>query len=64
MNQTTKIENKTMNFRIQKADGTILNTGTGLDSWFTLDVAKNKVNYNKGERIVESDGVYILWEVL
>jgi len=51
-------------YRIQKKDGRILNAGTGKDSWFTLSEARKKVNYKKGERIVESNGVHILWEVL
>lgn len=51
-------------YRIQKKNGTILNAGTSKDSWFTLEQARKKVNYSKGERIIESDGVHILWEVL
>ena len=53
-----------MKYRIQKADKTILNAGTGEDSWFSLDSARELVNYEKGERIIESDGVNILWEIL
>jgi len=52
------------NYRIQKENGKFLNAGTGLDSWFTLDQAKQIVNYNIGEKIVECDGMNILWEVL
>ena len=52
------------NYRIQNEDGTFLNANTGLDSWFTLEEARNKVDYSIGQRIVEHDGVSILWEVL
>ena len=51
-------------YRIQKKNGTILNAGTSKDSWFTLEQARKKVDYSKGERIVESNGIHILWEVL
>jgi hypothetical protein len=47
-----------------KENGKFKNAGTGNDSWFTLDKARKLVNYEKGEMIVESDGVNILWEVL
>lgn len=53
-----------MRYRIQNADGTIFNAGTGLDSWFTLEDARKLVNYELGQRIIEDDGVNILWEVL
>lgn len=52
-----------INFRIQNANGTFLNAGTGVDSWFTLESARKLVNYEIGQRIIESDGVNILWEV-
>lgn len=52
------------NYRIQNENGTFLNAGTGLDSWFTLDNARKLVDYKIGQRIIESDGVYVLWEVL
>jgi hypothetical protein len=55
---------KTANYRIQNANGTILNAGTGLDSWFTLEAARKLVSYELGQRIIESDGVSILWEVM
>ena len=55
---------KPLKFRIQNSDRTFFNAGTGKNSWFTLDKARSLVNYNKGQRIVESDGVNILWEVL
>ena len=51
-------------YRIQNENGTFLNAGTGLDSWFTLEDARKIVNYEIGQRVVESDGVRILWEVL
>lgn len=51
-------------YRIQNEDGTFLNAGTDLDSWFTLDEAHKKVRYDTGQRIVECDGVNVLWEVL
>ena len=49
-------------YRIQNANKTFLNAGTGIDSWFTLDKARELVNRDQGQRIVESDGVNILWE--
>ncbi len=48
-------------YRIQNEDGTFLNAGTGLESWFTLEDARNEVK--EGQRIVEHDGINILWEV-
>ena len=51
-------------YRIQNANGTILNAGIGIDSWFTLEQARKLVDYDKGQRIIESDGVNILWEIL
>jgi hypothetical protein len=53
-----------MKYRIQNDDGTFLNAGTGLDSWFNLDAARKLVRYDKGQRIVEHDGVNVLWEIL
>jgi hypothetical protein len=53
-----------MKYRIQTADRKIKYAGTGEDSWFTLEKARLLVDYTLGERIVESDGVNILWEVL
>ena len=52
-----------LKYRIQKEDGRFLNAGTGLDSWFTLEQARQLVNYDKGQRIIESDGINILWEI-
>lgn len=51
-----------MKYRIQNENGTFLNAGTGEESWFTLEQARNIVDYNKGQRIVEHDGVNVLWE--
>lgn len=51
-------------YRIQNNNGTFLNAGTGLDSWFTLETARKLVNYEQGQRIIESDGINVLWEVL
>lgn len=50
-----------MKYRIQNENGTFVNAGTGLESWFTLEDARKIVI--EGQRIVESDGVNILWEV-
>ena len=52
------------NYRIQNANGTFLNAGTDLGSWLTLENARATVNYEIGQRIVEHDGVNILWEIL
>lgn len=50
-------------FRIQNPNGTIMNAGTDHPSWFTLEQARRLVNYDRGQRIVEDDGVRILWEI-
>lgn len=52
-----------MKYRIQTAEGKFLNAGTGLNSWFDLETARKTVNYDLGQRIVEHNGVDILWEV-
>ena len=54
----------TIKYRVQNADGTMLNAGTGIDSWFTLEDARSLVNYKDGQKIVESNGMDILWEIL
>ena len=54
----------TIKYRIQNADGKIFNAGTGEDSWFSLEEARKLVNYEKGQRIVEHDGINVLWEIL
>lgn len=51
-------------YRIQNEDRTFLNAGTDLPSWFHLETAYKTVNYAQGQRIVEHDGVNVLWEVL
>jgi len=51
-----------LSYRIQNENGTYLNAGTGEDSWFSLEKARQLVNYDKGQRIVEHDGMNILWE--
>lgn len=58
--KTSKIKTS---FRIETAEKKIKFAGTGENSWFTLDEARKLVDYSKGERIVESNGVEILWEV-
>ena len=49
-------------FRIQNANGTFLNAGTDEGSWFILNDARDLVDYDAGQRIIESNGVDILWE--
>ena len=51
-------------YRIVNADRTIMNAGTGLDSWFSLDQARKLVNYEAGQMIYQHDGMNLLWEVL
>lgn len=51
-------------YKIKNADGTYLNNGTGLQSWFSLEEARKIVNYSIGQQIREHDGVNDLWEVL
>jgi hypothetical protein len=53
-----------LKYRIQNSNGTFLNAGTGLPSWFTLEDARKIVDYKKDQRIIESDGMNILWEIL
>jgi hypothetical protein len=50
-------------YRILTKDLRILNAGTDLPSWFTLEKARKIVNRDKGEAIIEHDGINILWEV-
>lgn len=54
---------KNVRYRIQNEDGRFLNAGTGIDSWFNLEDARKLVDYEAGQRIVEHDGVSVLWEV-
>jgi len=51
-------------YRIQNENGTFLNAGTDLESWFTLEDARKLVNYEIGQRIVEHNGTEVLWEVM
>lgn len=53
-----------MRYRIQNSDGTFLNAGTGEGSWFSLEDARKKVDYTKGQSIVEHDGMNVLLEIL
>lgn len=55
---------KEYKYKIKNADGTYLNSGTDLPSWFTLEEARKIVNYSIGQQIREHDGVNDLWEVL
>lgn len=54
-----------INFRIQNANGTFYNAGTGLNSWFTLEDARKTFNPDNGQKIVEicRHTEDILWEV-
>lgn len=52
-------------YRIYTADRRIKYVGTGLNSWFTLEQAKQKVDYSMGEMIYEFDkNSDPLWEAL
>ena len=51
-------------YRIKNIDGTYLNAGSGLNSWFTLDVARTIVNYSIGQQIRWQSGVYDYGEAL
>lgn len=52
-------------YRIETKDRKFKFAGTGLNSWFTLETARAKVDYSKGERIVECHTVHgVLWEIL
>lgn len=50
-------------YRIQRNNGTFINVGTNLSSWFFLEEARKLVNRDKGQRIIEHNGLNILWEV-
>lgn len=50
-------------YKIRNADGTYLNNGTGLQSWFTLEQARKIVNRSIGQQIREHDGLHDLWEI-
>lgn len=55
---------KIARYRIQNSDGTLAYVGTDSPSWFSLEKAREIVNYEQGQRIVEHDGERVLWEVL
>lgn len=61
MKQDTR---KTPRYRIQTKDGRMKFAGTDRPSWYNLENARKVVNYDNGERIIEHDGVNILWEIL
>lgn len=59
----TIIKNNKMNkaeYRIQNADGTILNAGTDKGSWFTIEQAREIVDRSKGQKIVWDTGAFIM----
>ena len=47
-------------YRIKNSNGTYLNAGTGLNSWFNLSIARELVNYSKGQKIVDKWDIEIL----
>jgi len=50
-------------YRIQLKDSKFKFAGTGVNSWFSLEEARKKVNYSNGERIVQCHPVHgVLWE--
>jgi len=49
-----------LNYRIQNADGTYLNAGTSLNSWFTIEQARQIVNRVLGQKIVYHTGMYAM----
>lgn len=53
----------THKYKIRRQDGTFVNNGTDLPSWFDLETARKTVDYSKGEQIVEHNGVDVLWEI-
>lgn len=61
---TTQPKPERAKYRIQNQDGTFLNAGTDEPSWFHLETARKTVNYSIGQRIVEHDGMNVLWEIL
>lgn len=48
------------NYRIKNANGTYLNAGTGLNSWYTLEQSRGLVDYSKGQKIVDQYDIEIL----
>lgn len=66
MNETksdTKKATTKKEYRILKSDQKYLNAGTGKDSWFSLEEARNLVNRENGDKIIWSDGMNNLGEV-
>jgi len=59
----TNSETMKAKYRILTAEGFFKFAGTGKDSWFDLDTARSIVDYGKGEQVIESDGVRVLWQV-
>jgi len=57
------MENKPAKYRIRTKEGKILNAGSDSPSWFNLDKARELVNYDDGQTIIEHDGLNVLWEV-
>ena len=58
--------NAKIQYRIKTANNTFKFAGTGANSWFNLEDARAKVDYSKGEKIVEICKYTgeILWECL
>ena len=57
--------NNEIKYRIQTSDFRFKFAGTGENSWFDLQTARQKIDYSKNERIVEicKHTNEILWEV-
>ena len=51
-------------YRVIKSDGTIVNAGTGLNSYFNLTEAKKIASEIKESKVYEFNGGVKLWEVL
>jgi len=51
-------------YRIITSDRKIKFAGTDRPSWFNLKAARELCDRTKGEKIYESNGVDLLWEVL
>lgn len=60
------VKKNPIRYRIHTKNGRIKYAGTGYDSWFTLEKARELVNDKKGEMIYEYDlkSMDPLWEVL
>ncbi len=65
MKTITKNDWQETKYRILKSDGKFLGANRDdLPSWFSLQKARELVDYSSGERIIEHNGMDILWEVL